>query len=147
MNGFSLLELVLVLAIAVTLAAIAAPRYGLALDRYHAEAAARRVAADLGVARATAMAQSASIAVIFDVPQNRYDIAGVQSLGTATDASLILSEEPYRSRLISADFDGDGAIFFDGHGAPDSGGTVVITCGTDTRSVVVDAQTGAARVP
>ncbi len=41
MKGFSLLELVLILAIAVTLAAIAGPRYGNALANYGADEIAR----------------------------------------------------------------------------------------------------------
>ena len=44
------MELVLVMVIVATLAAIAVPRYAQATSRYRADAAARRIAADLSLA-------------------------------------------------------------------------------------------------
>lgn len=145
MRGFSLLELILVLAIVATLAAIASPRYGYALARYRAEAAARRVAADLELARATAKADSTSVTVMFNLADNRYELIGVTSLDRDfTDAELVLSDEPYRSRLVAAGFNGNQVVVFDGYGVPDSGGTVVVSCGSVTRIVELDQHSGKA---
>ena len=59
-SGFTLIELVMVLAIIGLITAIAAPRYAASLARYRAESAARRVAADLALARREAAASSSS---------------------------------------------------------------------------------------
>ncbi len=141
--GFSLLELILVLAIIVTLSAIAAPRYANATSRYRAEVAGRRIAADLDQARGLAKATSASITVTFDVVNDQYTLAGVRSLKkAATDSIVVLSEEPYRVTLEVALFGGDGVVVFDGYGIPDSGGNVVVSCGGYQATVNLSAQTG-----
>ena len=148
MRAFSLLELVLILAIVATLAAIAVPRYGNALARYRADATARRIAADLELARATAMRESASVTVTFDVGNNEYELLGVEDLDDpASNAGLTLSDEPYQSELTTALFGLDSEIVYDGYGAPDSGGMVIISCGEATRIILVNPDTGAASVP
>src|SRR2546423_11308670 len=53
-RAFSLIEMVLVLAILAMVSAIAVPRYAGSIARYRAETAARRVAADLALAAAHA---------------------------------------------------------------------------------------------
>ena len=123
-RGFSLLELVLVLAIMTTMSAIAVPRYAVSLARYRIDAAAKRVKAELSLARKTAKITGAALTV--DV----------------SDYQAILSESPYRALIVSADFDGDEEIVFDGYGVPDSGGTVTVQVGIMQRTVVVDADTG-----
>ncbi len=142
--AFSVLELVLILAIIAVVAAIAAPRYASSLANYRCEAAAQRIIRDLGVARAEAKASSTSITVIFDVANNRYDIPGVTSLESASaPASLTLSDAPYYAQLLNTTFSSD-QVTFDGYGLPDSGGTVVVGVGGVTRNVVLDGQTGLA---
>lgn len=143
--GFSLLELVLVIAIIATLAAIAVPRYGGAVARYRIEAAARRIVEDLALARATARSKSTSVTVTFDVAMNQYQISGVSALNDpSSDAELNLSDPPYRAQLVSAIFGGDNAVIFDGFGIPDSGGTIVIAGGAVTKTILLDVDSGTA---
>lgn len=147
MKAFSLLELVLILAIVSTLAAIAAPRYGNALAHYRAESGARRIAADLDLARATARKKSASITVSFDAANDSYEMFGVQNIDHPADnAGVVLSAPPYSCDLVSAAFGVDQDIVFDGYGDPDTGGTVIVSCGSFTSFVVVAAETGEATV-
>ena len=127
-SGFSLLELVLVLAIMTTLSTVAVPRYAVSLARYRADAAAKRVKAELSLARRTAKITGASLTV---------DVSDYQE---------ILSESPYRAVIVSADFDGDEDVVFDGYGIPDSGGTVTVRVGIIQRTVLVDADTGRSTV-
>ncbi len=135
------------MAILATLAAIAVPRYATALDRYHADATARRIVADLELARATARNTSASVTVTFDPGLNKYVMMGVDSLDhPGNDATLVLSVAPYRSELLSTGLGGDDEIVFDGFGVPDLGGAVLIRCGAEIRTIAVDDETGVASV-
>ena len=69
--GFSLLELVIVLAIVATLATIAAPRYGASLAAYRVESAARRIVADLALARSMARTENRRVIVKFDTKDDK----------------------------------------------------------------------------
>ena len=146
-GGFSLLELIVVLVIMAIMAAIATPRYGQAVARYRTEMAARKVAADLTFARKRARTSSASQVVNFNVADGGYQLPGVTDMRTsATDYSVSLSSAPYQARIVSADFDGDPDVTFDGYGVPDSGGTVVVAVGNHSRTIILDADSGKAEV-
>jgi prepilin-type N-terminal cleavage/methylation domain-containing protein len=146
-HGFSLLEVVLVLAIIATLAAIATPRYAASLARYRADLAARRIVADLTLARSSAKAAGTSRTVEFCVSTNEYELSALPSLdGAAGNYEVRLSERPYEARLVSADFAGETEVKFSGWGIPQSGGAIVLSVGSEQRTVVVDAETGKATV-
>ncbi len=146
-TAFTLLELVLILVILATLGAIAAPRYTTALDRYHADATARRIVADLELARATARNTSASVTITFDPGLNTYVMIGVDSLDhPGSNATLVLSDAPYRSELVATGLGGDDELVFDGFGVPDAGGVILIQCGAESRTINVDDETGVASV-
>ena len=133
------------LAILVTLAAMAVPRYGLAQSRYRADSAARRIVADLRLARAQAQSTSVAKSLAFDIVGSSYKVSGVQSLDRSGSEYIVhLSADPYRARIVSADFGGDVAVTFDMYGQPDSGGSVVLKVGDELRQVVLDADSGEA---
>jgi prepilin-type N-terminal cleavage/methylation domain-containing protein len=146
--GFSLIELVLVMTIIAVLSAIAVPRYADALARYRADAAANKIVADLGYARKLARSTSTSVSVrinpnmdqlrLIDIPDP--DFPG--RLHTTTE----LWNRPYHAKVTSSNFGGDLKIIFDGYGVPDSGGTAVLTVGSETRTIVLDPDTGKAVV-
>ncbi len=145
--GFSMLELLLVMAIMATLAVIGVPRYQGSLARYRADLAARRIVADLSQAQSSAKAASASRTVAFSVATNTYQVPELSSLdGNSGSYSVALSERPYEAGLISANFAGDAQIVFNGWGIPDSGGTVTLTVGSEQRTVAVDTETGRASI-
>ncbi|MEZ6190759.1 MAG: GspH/FimT family pseudopilin [Phycisphaerales bacterium] len=145
-RGFSLIELVLVMTIISILAAIAVPRYANALARYRADAAARRVVADLDYARHVASARSTSVTVDFKVGPDCILIQGVSDMETpGATWALELDDPPYRADLVSASFTG-AKVIFDGYGVPDSGGTLVMRVGSEVRTVVLNAETGKAAI-
>jgi len=137
-GAFSLLELVLVLMIVTVVAAIAIPRYSGWQFRYRADAAARRIEADLTLARQRAKASSASQFVAFDVDAETYHMPGSPDIDRpGSDYEVDLSLGPYHASLVSADFAGNATLMFDGYGVPNAGGTVVVQSGNITRTITL----------
>lgn len=75
MRGFSLLEVLLSLAIAATLAGIAVPMTTSAVDEIRTAAAARYLAARILTARIEALRRSSSVALRFEATSDDYVIA------------------------------------------------------------------------
>ena len=145
--AFSLLELVLVVAILAVVAAVAAPRYGRAAARYRAELAAQRIAADLDLARRSARAAGVSRSVVFSVATQSYSLPGQGGMERKSATYTIsLASRPYEVRLLTADFGGDGTVVFNGYGVADSDGTVLLQAGQERRTVVFRAASGKATV-
>lgn len=143
--AFSLVELVLVLAILSTLAAVAAPRYARSLARYRADVAARRIVADLALARATARHTSSAVSVTFDIEASRVSVSGLSDMNDVSSSYVVdLSEPPYRARLVSADFGGSAGVKFGIHGQPSSAGQVVLAVGDIERKIALDGVSGKA---
>ncbi len=149
--AFSIVELVLVLAIMGVLAAVAAPRYSASMANYRVTLAAHRVAADVALTQAAARAGSASRAMAFDVNNNQYTVSGVRALdGGGNVYTVRLAVDPYRvtlKNLVLTNAAANGTLTFNGFGVPDGGPTVVGVFGPYTRAVSVDASTVAAPVP
>jgi type II secretory pathway pseudopilin PulG len=146
-RAFSLIELVLIAVIIGIVTAIALPRFSGALVRQRADAAARRIVADLALARRQARASSSSQTVKFSGASGSYELVGMSHPDhPAEKYKVYLYKEPYSARQVSADFGGDNEILFDGWGAPDSGGSVVIQVGDNSRTISVDPETGEASI-
>ncbi len=136
----------IVLAVIAITAAIGIPRYASAIGRHRADMAARRVAADLEYARATAKAVGAARTVRFDIVAVSYAMGSVASVDhQSTNTVVALGAEPYKATISSANFAGDVKVTFDGFGRPNSGGTVVIRVGDVARTITLDAE-GRAKV-
>jgi prepilin-type N-terminal cleavage/methylation domain-containing protein len=145
--GFSLLELILVMAIITTLAAIATPRFGAAQCRYQADLAARRVVQDIKLAQTRARVRSASQTIIFWKDQNEIEIVGAGGLDPhLSEYRTRIWDSPYHGDITSAQFDGNNELVFNGWGIPDSGGYTTLEVGTETRRITVDPNTGEATI-
>lgn len=146
-RGVTLVEILLVVVIAATFAAIGAPRYLSSLHRYRCAAAAERVAADLALAQRTARVKGASQMVTFDLAREAYDLPGVpHPLRAGAPYAVVVADSPYRAALQAADFEGTSAVTFDAWGMPDRGGLVIVRSGDVERTVMVDAASGRAWV-
>lgn len=148
--AFSLVELVLVLAIMGVLAAVAAPKYSAAIANYRVKLAAHRVASDVALTQAAAKASSASRVMAFNTVTHRYTVSGVAALdGKSGGYAVALASEPYSVAIKTLTFTNagaGGALTFDGYGVPNGGLTLVLSYGTYTRTMVVDQATGIATV-
>jgi len=145
-RAFSLVELVVVTVIVGVLAAIAAPRFAGASDRYRSDAAARRIVADLSAVQERAMAASAPRGVTFTLNSAQY-LVDSGPASRASDSTVDLSREPYRAVVRAVTFAG-GRVVFDGFGVPAASGSVTVACGLWSATVTVDgasspASTGA----
>jgi prepilin-type N-terminal cleavage/methylation domain-containing protein len=141
-RAFSLLEMVVVLAVGATMASIAIPRMGNAAARYKVDFAARKVVADLDRARSNARLTGAAQTVTFNLTTHRYVVTG--GTGMASGLTVDLAGDPYKCRVTAADFGGSAVATFDAYGLPAAGGTVTLASGSLTRTVTLDAASGKA---
>ena len=130
-------------------AAVAIPRYADTLHRYRADSAAKRIVADLTLARQQAMSSSSSQTVQFTTPAaDSYTLVGMSDLDHSSATYVVdLSASPYNTSINSASFGGDADLIFDGFGIPDSKGSVVVESGGYQVTVTVDPDTGKAAIP
>jgi prepilin-type N-terminal cleavage/methylation domain-containing protein len=157
--GYTLVELSLTMAIVVTLAAIAVPRYGRAAASYRARAAAQRIVHDLALAQVTARNSSSPQSVVFAADRASYTISGQRHLDTGgATYRVVLSDEPYRASISSLTFrtgglgmavgpGSAGTVTFNGWGVPDREATIVVRSGSVSHTVLLDADTGRATAP
>jgi prepilin-type N-terminal cleavage/methylation domain-containing protein len=145
-RGFSLLEITTVVLIIGILAAVATPNWAAVLSKYRADAAAQRICTDLGRVQSLAYSTSTAQTLTLNVAQSTYTIAGLSGLDRRSSTYTVnLTAEPYRSTLVSANFNSATQITFDGYGQPTvAGGSIIVACGNQQRTITVDATTGKA---
>ncbi len=146
-RGFTLVELVMVLATLALIAGMAVPRYASALTRSRIDAAARRIVNDLALTQAHARMTSTSQTVVFDPQLGRYQITGLSDPNRpAATYTVNLGDEPYRCQIRSAAFGTSSATFarFNGYGQPENAGTIRIATGDVEKVITLEASSGLA---
>jgi Tfp pilus assembly protein FimT len=137
----------MVMAIIAIAGAIATPRWAQSLGRYRADAAARRIVADLLLAQTNARATSTAQTITFSPGQDSYTLSGLTNPETGAGTYTVsLSGAPYLADLTSADFALALPLTFNGFGSPSTGGQVTVTTGGFSRTITIDADSGAATI-
>lgn len=136
-HGFTLLELLVAVALAGVLGAVAVPEARRQLERWRLSAAARQVVMDLKVARARAIAGGAAQRVHFAVPGGSYQHERQRPGGAYAPIGPVTAL-PDGVRVVDCTAAGDG-IGFRPRGHAISFGTVTLRDAVgDERLVVVD---------
>jgi general secretion pathway protein H len=136
-NGFSLLELMVALAIAALLLALVMPTDSRRRARVELASSAREVAAALRLSRSQAIAMNRSMAVVVDVENDSYRLSGASAARAFPRGSRITLHTTQDQELS----EGAGAIRFYPDGSS-TGGGVDISLGDDQYEVLVDWLTG-----
>jgi type II secretory pathway pseudopilin PulG len=141
--GNTLLELVCGLAIIAVFAAAGTPRFAKAVAARRAEAAARRLAADLEWLRSTARTTSTTQTMSFNTAANTYSLTGfVNPDFPAQGYTVNLASTTYKSSIASLNLGGATTLSFNGYGIPSAGGTIVVQSGKSTHTVTLDGVSG-----
>jgi len=142
--GFSLIELVIVLALAGVIAGLAAPRFASAQAKYRAESAARQIAADVTLAANRAKAIGGPVTLTFAPGRAAYKAD--YTLDDAPESwRTDLSAEPYMAVVTGATFGAGSNLRFNGRGVPAAAGEVTVQSGR-ARVVVSVSSAGVASV-
>jgi len=140
-RAFTFIELVIVLMTMAILTAVAAPKFFDSLLFHRIESAARRVKADLELARAQARLTSTNQIVTFT--NSTYTISNTKSLDNPSVIYTVdLKTSPYLLDSATANFSNLTKVAFDGYGTPTSGGTVVLVIKSHTCTVTLNGTTG-----
>ena len=123
-RGFTLVELLVVLAIAGLMLAVAPPLISSVMPGVELKAAARRTAGALRLAREVAIASGRDIAWVTDIDSNRYRIDGDHrggSLPAGLAVELVAAEDEMQSDTV-------GAIRFFPDGSSTGGRVILKRC-------------------
>ena len=143
LGGFSLLELVMVLAIVGITTAIAVPRYMSSIQNYRLNASAQRIVTDLSFARSQAKSTSSSRTFQVSVVDDAYLISEENQIDQAADTYRVdLKLAPYHTSIKSIDLGGDAQLVFNGFGDPDANGAIIINTLQGKKAILIDSVTG-----
>jgi general secretion pathway protein H len=131
-TGFTMLELLIVMAILGLTAALAVPMFAQAMPDIQAKAAARDVAAMMRAARSLAITGNREVAVAVDLDRRTVELAGSRS--EAIGKGIVLGLYTAEEELIGP---GAGRIRFYPDGTS-TGGSVRLSTATRTYDVRVD---------
>lgn len=140
-DGFTLLELLVTLAIVGLALAIAAPRISSSAARFSASRTAGDIAAALRLARADAILRNVEAKFVIDVDSRYFEIAG-KGDRTSFDDDLDVDVIAAKTELIAAAAPG---IRFWPDGSS-TGGRIVLSQGARRYEILVDWLTGAVSV-
>lgn len=147
-RGLTLIEVTVTVLIIGFLAAVATPAFSGFLNQARVDSAAKRIKADLALARQTAVAESTTTSITFTLMSGNYSVTGVDHPDHPGQAyNVDLSLYPYNSTIVMGLFGIDLTAQFDRFGQPQDGGSLQLQSGSAIQTVTLNADTGEASVP
>ena len=153
-EGFSLIELLIVLFILAIIAAVASPNVSQWLERNRLKTTCRQLTSDLQFAKMKAVAEKTQCAVVFDTANNLYRIQKWDTtlatpawvtLGADRNLSDSANASYAKGVTMSQNFVNNTVIFTPTGQTSSLGGTATFTTASYTMSVIV-AATGRVRI-
>jgi prepilin-type N-terminal cleavage/methylation domain-containing protein len=142
--AFTLVEIILVVAIMATMAAIAMPRLGSSLDSSRVDRAARKLADDLELARTAAMARSTPTSISLDISNSTWQLNGIVEVGMRNpDSRVLLTEPPLMSSFVREGHPGSLVLHFSEFGIPSQKLSLRLQSGNHFRTVTISRPGGA----
>lgn len=127
LRGFTLVELVLVVAVLAILVSLATPSVSARLSQQRVSAAVNRISSDLRLAQHHARRASKTQRVIFDTTARTYVLEGYTPLsGAAGTYTVRLTDAPYEVQILRVDFGGTTTVEFNSYGSPLQSGTISV---------------------
>lgn len=142
-RGFTITELMVVLAIVGVLTVIATPNLSRWSTSIRMESATREIASTLQLARTRAITQNASIRITFDTSANTYQLQQRDSVDTTKWNNIESAKKlPNGVQLVSVS--GNPITFQSGRGStfPGNNGTITVQNTQGKSTDIVVAQTG-----
>ena len=135
-SGFSLVELVMALAIIGILASVAALNLRSSVAHSRLQKAVSRLSSDLILVRDQAMRDQQDRSIVFNHEQRTYQAVGVRSLRGRSDIDVSLASPEYSVSALAVDAVGNTITFdFGGRCAADA--TITLESGPQQRSILV----------
>lgn len=145
-GAFSLVEMVMVVAVISVVAAIAVPRFSGAIARRRLESASTRIVQDIALARQHARLISGDVKISFTKKQAMYSIDKLPDPNAPGSMySVDLHDAPYHVTGWAAKFDVNEDVTFDMYGTPNKGGSILIRIGGESKTINIDVDTGKAK--
>lgn len=144
--GFSIVELAIVVLILAVVMAVVVPMAADSAAYRRTHSSARKLIADLALARAEAVRSEATVTVTFYVAGDYYRTTADHGLPRHIESAVVLARPPYEVDLLSADFDGSTQLEFDPYGQASAAGTVRLGAGSYVVIVTVDQESGLAHL-
>ncbi len=141
-SAFTLLELCIVVAVVGILAAVAAPRFSQAADRYRAQSALQRLDSDLQLAMTTARARGQTILFNLDSETSSYSFKNLPNPHTGEGNTTInLGAQPFRTPVVGSVMPLSGTISILPTGLADESFAVTVVSGATIRTLTFDSRT------
>lgn len=142
-RALTMLELAIVIVIIAIVSTMAVPRFAEAINHQRVDAAARRITADLNLARRRARVSGQRITIKFDVASEAYVFEGMDDPDRPGQTYVVdLTLPPYEADLRAVSFWGDAAVTFEQTGQAYRGGKIVVASGDEAATIAVSTSTG-----
>lgn len=145
-RGFTVVELVVVIAVIATVSAVAIPRFASASARSRLEAASSRIVQDIGLVAASASAIGADRQIVFNAPSDEYVMMGVAGRGRFANRTVKMGTAPYNTNIVSAVFEGAPLLTCNGFGLSETDGTIDLAVGRYGKRILITGGTTTIRV-